>query len=59
MIFIIREAPLVGELLDISHDRLLPYDNAEKPLLPGFNRFVLQAAERNLVATAKRLCEST
>ena len=28
MILIIREAPLVRELLKISHDRLLPYDNA-------------------------------
>src|SRR6202167_2035896 len=33
MILIIREASLIGELLDISHDRLLPYENAEKPPL--------------------------
>src|ERR1700680_2413119 len=43
MIPIIREASLIGELLEISHDRLLPYENAEEPLLPGFNCFVLQA----------------
>jgi hypothetical protein len=43
MIPIIRKAPFIGELLEISDDRLLPYENAEEPLLPGFNRFVLQA----------------
>jgi hypothetical protein len=42
MISVIREARLIGELLEISHDRLLPYKNAEKPLLPGFNGFILQ-----------------
>src|SRR5450631_4302696 len=43
MIPVIREAPLIDELLEISHDRLLPYENAEEPLLLRFNRFVLQA----------------
>src|SRR5271169_3059472 len=43
MIFIIREAPLIGELLEVSHDRLLPYEYAEDPQLLRFNRFVLQA----------------
>src|SRR5271168_1401817 len=43
MILIIREAPLIGELLEISHDRLLPYEYSEDPLLLRFNRFVLQA----------------
>jgi len=43
MILIIREAPLIGEFLEISHDRLLPYEYAEDPLLLCFNRFVLQA----------------
>jgi len=43
MILIIREAPLIRELLEISHDRLLPYEYSEDPLLLRFNRFVLQA----------------
>jgi hypothetical protein len=46
MIPIIREASLIGELVEISNDRLLPYENPEEPLLPlllRFNRFVLQA----------------
>ena len=42
MIPVIREAPLIGELLEIPHDRLLLYENAEKPLLPSFNRLILQ-----------------
>src|SRR5277367_6754336 len=45
MILIVRKAPLIGELLEISHDRLLPYENAKDPLLLRFNRFVLQADE--------------
>src|SRR6202046_699993 len=43
MILILREAPLIRELLKISHDRLLPYENVEEPLLLCFKRFVLQA----------------
>jgi len=43
MIFIIREAPLIGELLEIPHDRLLPYEYPKEPLLPGFKRLILQA----------------
>ena len=43
MILIVREAPLIGELLEISHDRLLPYEYTEESLLLRFNRFVLQA----------------
>jgi hypothetical protein len=42
MIPVIREAPLIGELLEIPHDGLLLYENAEKPLLPSFNRLILQ-----------------
>jgi hypothetical protein len=40
MILIIREAPFIDELFEISHDRLLPY---EEPLLLRFNCIVLQA----------------
>src|ERR1700733_6955349 len=43
MILIIRKASLIGELLEISHDRLLPYEYPEKPPLLRFNCFVLQA----------------
>jgi hypothetical protein len=43
MILVIEEAPLIRKLLEIAYDRLLPYENAEKPLLPSFNRLVLQA----------------
>jgi hypothetical protein len=43
MILIIREAPFIRELLKISDDRLLPYENAEEPLLLRFNWLVLQA----------------
>ena len=43
MILVIGEAPFICKLLEIPYDRLLPYKNAEKPLLPSFNRLVLQA----------------
>jgi hypothetical protein len=42
MIPVIEEAPLIRKLLEIAYDRLLPYENAEKPLLPSFERLVLQ-----------------
>jgi hypothetical protein len=42
MILVIEEAPLIRKLLEIPYDSLLPYENTEKPLLPSFNRLVLQ-----------------
>jgi hypothetical protein len=32
-----------NELLEMAHDRLLPYEYPKKPLLPGFKCLVLQA----------------
>jgi hypothetical protein len=43
MILVMEEASLICKLLEIAYDRLLPYENAEKSLLPRFNRLVLQA----------------
>jgi len=43
MILVIRKARLIRELLEISHDRLLPHEYPKEPLLPGFKCLILQA----------------
>ena len=44
-----------NELLEIAHDRLLPYEYPKKPLLPGFKCLVLQADSMRLDSSGCRV----